>query len=199
MTRKALIELITQRLKFTDSKTQFHPLYVQGALDLMWQQLCAESYNDDIQDINFYTKKYTAVTVVEDIDDELYYSDLPEEMIRLPRIGEGVISINQTNSRGSDFKPLRGKDFRLMTSQEVFRIGDDIYFYVGYNRIYYGQSMTDEIVSSGVDIDMCIPFSKYDIDEELPLPAGQSNTLVKMAIEYLAGTPVVNTNNKNEL
>lgn len=199
MTRKALIELVTKRLKFTDDKKQYPVPYVQGALDIIWQQLCTQTYDESFQDIHFYTKKYVAVTVTEDTGKELYYMDLPEEIIRLPRIGEGVISINQINSRSADFKPLREMDFRLMTTQEVYRVGGDIYYYVDYNRVFFGDSMTSEIAAAGVDVDMCIPFSKYDLDEELPLPAGQSNVFVDMALNYLAPTPPVNTINKNEV
>jgi len=197
MTRNALIELVQRRLKFTDSKKQFPALYVQGAMDIAWQQIIYQTYDEDFQDINFYTKKFSPVAVVEDVEDELYYCDLPEEMIRLPRIGEGVIAVNQLDSRDSDFKPLREQDFRLMSSQEVFRVGGEIYYYVGYKRIYFGESMTNEIAITGVEIDMCIPFSKYDLDEELPLPSGQSNVFVEMTLNYLAGTPAVNTENKN--
>lgn len=199
MTRKALIELIQRRLKFTDSKKQFPALYVEGALDIVWQQLCVQTYSEKFQDINYYAKKYSAVSLTEDTGLGLYYMNLPEEMIRLPRIGEGVISINQINSRGSDFKPLREQDFRLMTSQEVFRIGGYIYYYVDYDQVFFGESLTSEIATAGVDLNLCIPFSKYDIDELLPLPAGQSQIFVDMAINYLSGTPVVNTDNKNEI
>ncbi len=197
MTRKALIELVQRRLKFTDSKKQFPALYVQGALDISWQQMLTDVYDEDYQDIHYYTKKYNPVAVTEDTSQESYYSDLPEEMIRLPRIGEGVISINQLDSRGSDFKPVREQDFRLMTTQEVYRVGQEIYYYVDYNRIFYGDSMTDEIADTGVEIHMCIPFSKYDTDEELPLPGGQSQVLIDMTVNFLQGTPPVNTDNKN--
>lgn len=199
MTRKALIELVTRRLKFTDSKTQFSIPYVQGVLDTIWQEMCVQTFNTDVQDINYYTKLYSAVTVVTDIENELYHSDLPVEMLRLPRIGEGVISVNQIDSRSADFKPIRELDFRLMTSQEVYRIGDDIYYYVRYNRVYYGESMTLEIVDAGVDMFICIPFSAYDLDEELPLPAGMSKTFIDTAVQYLMGSPIVNTDNKNAI
>lgn len=199
MTRKALIELVTRRLKSTDSKAQFSFPYVQGVLDTVWQEMCVKTFNTDIQDINYYTKLYTAVAVVTDIENELYHSDLPVEMIRLPRIGEGIISVNQVDSRSADFKPIRESDFRLMTSQEVFRVGTDIYWYTRYDKVYYGESMTSNIIASGVDMYICIPFSEYDLDEELPLPGGMASTLIEMAVQFLMGTPIVNTDNKNEI
>ena len=198
MTRKTLIELVQKRLKFVDEKKQFPALYVEKAMDIVWQQLIVQTYDESAQDINYYSKQYT-ISVVEDVEDELYHSDLPVEMLRLPRIGEGVININQINSRDADFKPLRKSDFRLMTSQEVYRTGGDIYWYTEYNKVYYGDSMTDEIANVGVEMNIVIPFSAYDFDEELPLPAGQSQVFVDMAVNYLAGTPPTNTDNKNEI
>lgn len=199
MTRKALIELVKRRLKYTDDKGQFTIPYIEGVMDIIWQQLCTQVYDDSAQDINYYSKLYPAVSITTDVVDQLYHLDLPEEMIRLPRVGEGVISINQVDSRSADFKPIREKDFRLMTSQEVYRIGGDIYYYVKYDKVYFGDSLSSNVISEGVDVYLCIPFSKYDLDEQLPLPAGQSQAFIQAAVEYLIGTPMVNTNNKNEV
>ncbi len=197
MTRKALIELVQKRLKFTDSVKQFPGLYVQGAMDIVWQQLCVDTYSDVEYDMNYYAKTYSPVTLTEDTGLELYYAELPEEMLRLPRIGEGVISVNQVDSRGSDFKPLREKDFRLMSTQEVYRTGSEIYYYVTYDKIFFGESLTDETATNGVDINLCIPLSKYGLDEQLPLPAGQSNLFMGQVVEYLIGTPETNVDNQN--
>lgn len=196
MTRKALIELVTRRLKFTDSKNQFSMPYVQGQIDIVWQDLCVKTYNENIIDSFFYTKLHTPVTITNPASG-LAYADVPEEMIRLPRIGEGIISINQIDSRSADFKPIREKDYRLMTSQEVYRTGGDIYWYLRYDRVFFGESITNDIITAGVDMNICIPFSKYDLDEELPLPGGQAEAFMEMAVNYLSGTPIVNTDNKN--
>jgi hypothetical protein len=195
MTRKALIELIKLRLKNVDSTEQFHPRFIEGVCDLVWASWCSASTVSASQDVNFYTKLYDGVEV--DVDGEFFYSVLPSPILNLDRIGGGVISINQINARDNDFKPIREKDFRLMKGQEVNRTGTDIYYYVTYDHVYYGGSMTDEIAEDGVDMRLSIPFSKYDLSEELPLPSGKEMEFVQAAINILVGTPPTNLTNKN--
>lgn len=199
MTRKALIELVKRRLKYSDDTGQFSLPYIEGVMDTVWQELCTMVYDNSAQDINYYSKLFAAQPIIIDVDNHLYHIDLPDEMIRLPRVGEGVISVNQLDSRSADFKPVTELNFRLMTSQEVFRIGSDIYYYVKSNKIFFGESLTTNIINEGVDVYMCVKFSSYDLNEQLPLPAGQSQTFIQKTVEYLIGTPPVNKNNKNEV
>jgi hypothetical protein len=58
--------------------------------------------------------------------------------------------------------------------------------------------MTPAIAAAGVDIRMIIPFSSYDLDEDLPVPIGQSDTFIANALQFLLETTPVELMNNNE-
>lgn len=197
MTRKALLELIQHRLKQVDSTEQFPLLYIEGMCDVVWGSWSSEAVNALNQDANFFTKAFNAVDVTEDVDSGYFFSTLPEQIVKLNRVGDGVMSINQINAKDNDFKPIKERDFRLMKGQEVDRTGSDIYFYVTYDTVFYGNSMTNDIADSGVDMRLAIPFSKYSYSEQLPLPAGKEMEFTEAVINLIIGTPPTNLTNKN--
>lgn len=197
MTRKALLELIKHRVKSKDSTEQFPIQYIEGVCDVTWASWCADTSNINNQDFNFFSKMYPAVPVTINTGSELYFSVLPETILKLNRVGDGVMSINQVDARDNDIKPISEKDFRLMKGQEVDRTGSDIYFYVTYDTVFYSDSMTTNIAFAGVDMRLVIPFSKYGLDEEIPLPAGKELEFIKAVIEVISGTPPTNLTNKN--
>lgn len=197
MTRKALLELIGHRMKSVDSTEQFPVRYIEGICDITWASWCTDSANDKNQDFNFFTKSYPAVTVTLDSGSGYYSSTLPEQALKLPRVGDGVISVNQINSMDNDFKPISEKNFRLMRGQEVNRTGTDIYFYVTYDTVFFSESMDASIASSGVDMRLSIPFSKYTLSEELPMPSGKELEFISAVVNLIQGTPPTNLTNKN--
>jgi hypothetical protein len=197
MTRKALLELVRHRVKSTDSTEQFPIQYIEAICDTVWASFSSEAVNLKTQDMNFFTKKYPAVTVDYDEDSEYFSLTLPEQILKLNRVGDGVISINQLNSIDNDFKPISEKNFRLSKGQEVNRTGADIYFFVTYDTVQFNQSMTDAIADVGVDLRLSIPFSAYLLTEELPLPVGKEMEFVGAVVGMIQGTPDTGLINKN--
>lgn len=197
MTRKAILETLQYRLKPTDSTEQFPLPYIQSMCDMVWESWCSESANDKNQDLNFFTKLYAAETVTLNAASGYYSTTLPEQILKFRRVGDGVISVNQINAIDNDFKPISEKDFRLMKGQEVARTGSDIYFYVTYDTIKYNESMTSTIAAQGVDLRLSIPFSKYLLTEELPMPSGRAMEFLGAVIDVIQGTPQPDLTNKN--
>jgi hypothetical protein len=196
MTRQQYIELLEARLKRIDSADRFHPRYIEGALDFVWQNLAFEAMGKLGTDPFFYTKQYTPVTVSQDSNGR-YYSDLPDVIIHLPRVSSGVVRISQLAGTDMDFAPVSERDFVMMRSQEVFAISNTIYYYVTKDDINYGDNMTTSIASSGVRIDMVIPFRSYDLDEDIPIPSGKAQEFINLALQFLGATPPVDLVNKN--
>lgn len=196
MTREQYIELLQARLKRIDSAARFNPRYVEGALDMAWQNLAFNAIGKGGADDFFYTKQYSPVLVVQDSNGR-YYSDLPAPIINLPRAASGVVRINQLAGIDMDFAPVTERDFIMMRSQEVFQISGTIYFHVTKDQVFYGDNMTVPIASAGVKMDLTIPFRTYTLDEELPIPAGQAQEFIAAVLEYLAPTTPVDLMNKN--
>ena len=96
-----------------------------------------------------------------------------------------------------DFAPISERDFTLMRSQDVYRVGNTIYYYVTNSQIRYGDNMTPAIAAVGVTVDMVIPYRSYDLEEELPIPAGQSGSFLTAVLEQLVTTMPVDLSNTN--
>lgn len=196
MTREEYIELIKAKLLRLDDASRYNPRYVEGALDFVWENFMFEMDGMQGTDPFFYTKQFTPVTVATD-SNGWYYSDLPSPIINLQRVSSGVVRVSQVSGRDMDFAPVSERDFTYMRQQDVYRVGNTIYFYVTNDRVYFGDNMTPSIASSGVTIDMVVPFRSYDLDEELPIPAGKSLQFVGAVLEFLAPTRPVDLSNTN--
>lgn len=196
MIRKAIIELIAARLKRLDKTGQYHERYIEGACDLVWQALAYQHYEIMGADPYLYSKKYEDQTVLT-IPDGHYYTDLPEEIINLPRANSGILRIDKDISRDFDFVPISERDFTFMYSQEIYSVGTKIYWYNTKDRIYYGDSMTPLIAALGVDLTLCVPFSKFGLEETLPIPANQGAQFIGSVIELITGTPPVDLRDTN--
>jgi len=196
MTREQYIELAQARLLRLDNAGRQKSQYVEGAMDAVWQSMAFKHFGTFGSDTNFYSKMFTPVTVSQDTYGN-YYSDLPDKIINLPRKSSGIVRINQVNGRDMDFTPVSERDFTMMTSQEVYQLTDKIVYYVTFERIFFGTNMNPAIAAAGLDIRMVIPFSSYDLDEDLPIMIGQADMFLGTALEFLIGTPPVNLVNKN--
>lgn len=196
MIRKAMIELIATRLKRLDKTGQYHERFIEGACDVVWQTMAYDYYEIAGADPYIFSKKYEDQAVLINADGH-YYSEIPEEILTLPRANSGVLRIDKDISRDFDFVPIREKDFTYMYSQEVYQIGTKIYWYNTKDRIYYGDSMTPLIAALGVDITLCIPFSKFALTDFLPIPGNQGAQFIASVIELIMGTPVVDLKNTN--
>jgi hypothetical protein len=193
MTRKAFLEIIQHRLKPGDNTTQMSLPYIEGVCDLVWEQMALQLIKGSGDHENFYSKEYSPVTVTLDATTGRYYSDLPEMVVR-----DGIDRISQIGSRDNDIIPISDSDFRHMASLEVYQVGGNIYYYYDYYRVYYGESMTSAIAAVGVTMDLIIPFSKFDIDEQLPMPQVAEASFVDAVIGYLSGTPLMDLLNTNK-
>lgn len=196
MIRKAMIELIQHRLKRLDKTGQYHDRFIEGACDLIWQSIAYNHYEVNGADPYLYSKKYEDVAVSQDADGR-YYTDIPVEIINLPRTNSGILRIDKDISRDFEFVPTTDRNFTFMFSQEVYRVGTKIYWYNSKDRIIYGDSMTSTIAARGVDLTLCIPFSRFGLDETLPIPADQGAQFMASVIEMIIGTPPTDLRNTN--
>jgi hypothetical protein len=196
MTKKAILELIQQRCKGIDETGQFSPLYLQGYCDQVWQEFVAGMNKSQYVDKSFYSKEYVIASIDGDSTDG-YYNDLPETIINLPRTGSGVASIRLPGSFSNYLSPVTEDDYKHMQSQEVYRQADDIVFYLSYDRIFYAGAITGTIASNGVVTRLIIPFSKYNMNEELPLPVMMEIQFIDAVVERVIGTPSPDLYNNN--
>lgn len=201
MTREVIIRAIGYRLKPIDNTGQFHLKFIQSWCDIVWEQKISEYIKNGMTDDHFYKKSFEGV-VSEDPESGRNYISLPEKVLSIPIQMGGAVSIHEKDSLEYDFKLTTERDFRLFQKQDVISVNDvdDVYyFYYTKDRIWF-DTLPSDLVSGGVSLDLMIPFSSYDIDEDLPIPVSDDyvNSFVNTVVMMIAGTPVPNLNNNNK-
>lgn len=196
MIKKTILEIIKKRLKPIDETNQFGLQYIEGYCDQVWQEFVINMERSSDYDPNFYNKEYT-VNGMSGSGVSGYYIDLPEEIINIPKIGSGVVSI-KIKDTFNYFEPVSEDDFKHIRTQGVFRQADDVYFYVSYAKIFFGGGgITGTVPTDSMVLTLNIPFSKYLLTEVLPLPSIRESLFIDTVVERLMGTPPPDLINNN--
>ena len=206
MIKKAFLEVIQKRVNPIDESNQFGLQFIEGVTDIFWQQYALNYMNKYGCDPSFFTKNYSTGALSTDSAGRLY-ADLPESIIKLPQTpnssgSEGVVAVYEdfTSANISAFKPIRERDYRSILSLPIYSTGTEYYFWVRYDKIFFSDNVTAGIESSGVQVDLMVPFSKYSYTEDLPIPTDLEKMLIVDVVSYIQGTPFVDqlNNNRND-
>ena len=201
MTKKAFLEIIQKRLKVIDETNQYGLQYIEGVVDIYWQKFALNYITKLGMDPFFYTKEYEVTSVSEASNGE-FYVDLPESVIRFPyglysNGAEGVVGMYAITSGEWDIKPIREGEYRSIKNLEVYLSAKEHYYWVRYDKIYFSDNLTSNIEDNGIRINLMIPFSKYTMSEDIPLPSDMENVLSEHVVSYLQGTPPPDLINDN--
>lgn len=207
MIKKAFLEVIQKRVNPIDESNQFGVQYIEGVVDVFWQQYALNYMNKYGSDPGFFTKTYSTGALSTDSSGR-YYADLPESIIKLPQTpnssgSEGVVSVYEdftTAANASAFKPIRERDYKSLINLPTYSTGTEYYFWVRYDKIFFSDNISAGIESGGVEVDLMVPFSKYSYTEDLPIPTDLEKLLIVDVVGYIQGTPFVDqlNNNRND-
>jgi hypothetical protein len=201
MIKKAFLEIIQKRLKAIDETNQFGHQYIEGVVDIYWQKFAFNYMIRSNMDPSFYTKPYTVTSVSTD-SNGLYYIELPESIIRMPygsysTGAEGVVAMYAISASQWDLKPIREVEYYSIKNLEVYLAAKEHYYWVGYDKIFFSDNITTDIENNGVRMNLMIPFSKYTLTEDIPLPSDMDQVLSDYVVNYLLGTPLPDLTNDN--
>jgi hypothetical protein len=201
MIKKAILEIIEKRVKPIDETNQFGLQYIQGVCDIYWEKFASNYMTKMGMDPYFFTKLYTVASVEVDGQGENYI-DLPESIIKFPygaysNGSEGVVSMYPITADEWDIKPIREGEYRSIKNLEVYKAAAEHYYWVRYDKIYFSDNLTTNIKTNGVVMNLMIPFSKYGMSEDIPLPSDLEQVLVEHVVSYIQGTPLPDLTNDN--
>jgi hypothetical protein len=201
--KKALIELVRRRangeLQSKDLGKvgdQIVAYYIGRVYNAMLSEILAKKFSN----IDPYTKEYTDIPINKNEATNIYYSLLPEKIINIPRrAGNGVISIRGMQSESIEFAPMQNNTFRIIDGLDVDMIDDVVgYIYKG-DRVEY-KGMTPTIASGTVKMELVIPFEAYENKDNIVIPTGTDEVLIRRVIDLIMGTPDADKiNNSNSL
>lgn len=184
MTRRQWIDFIKEYVGKIDPQRVFHKNVLSEALGLAYENFAYDTYRKTPYELDAMGKTYESVVVALDTTKDRYYSDLPCSIIPIDKVGSGIIEIGTEEGFGYDFVPMYLHEARLTSGFEVEAMLSEINYVLIGEKVYY-TSMTSAISTAGVRMTVVQQWSEYGLDENIPMPAGQSQRFIETVLNVL--------------
>jgi hypothetical protein len=191
MLKKDIIEICRDRLSagVADKKIQIHDAVLEAEIELVYNAvihaLCLQAIHfRDVSQLDHYIKRYDNVAVVCDTVTEEYYSILPSPIIQLPN-QMGIRSISPLKDKKINFIFRENGENEVMEALEFAMINQIPTYYVEHEKVFYDDRMTVELAGQGVKMKLIVPFSSWDDDDVLTLPAGKDIEIAAAVVAAL--------------
>lgn len=187
MTRNALLETI-QKISPVKLELEYLAIYLDNA----FTDALPAIYKLFPAVIDQYCKMYE---VAVENSGKNYFCTLPDKIIQFPFPGSGVRSIDPLEDYEVKFVPSTFDAIKIHGNLEVDNIGDEIDYYVTAERVEFARTPGDNKV---VRMRLMIPLSEKDEDDDIFLPPGAVNEIVKQVINFSMGAvPVKESNDQS--
>lgn len=202
MTREQFTSLIIDYLAGgicpADLRGRYHPQIIDKYVEMAYGDILygvnANAVNfRDFGQLDSYTKAYKNVQVAHDSDRDEFYSILPATTVELPK-NRGIRLISPMQDQKSKFWYSENNTADVFEELEVGTIVNKTRYYVEGNKVYYrnyDENITDLLFK------LVVPFSEFDDDEEVPIPAQQSTQVFNMIVTLLRQKPPEKQTNDN--
>lgn len=184
MTRRQWIDFIKEYVGKIDPQRVFHKNVLSEALGLAYENFAYDTYRKTPYELDAMGRTYERVAVTLDATKDMYYSDLPCSIIPIDKVGSGIIEIGTKEGFGYDFVPMYLHEARLTSTFEVESMLSEINYVLIGEKVFY-TSMTSAISTAGVRMTVVQQWSEYGLDENIPMPAGQSQRFIETVLNVL--------------
>ena len=164
MIKKEIRSTVFNRLKKYDSSANYHPRVIDAECEVVLNQMYNEVAGASPLSLMRFVKGYgytTPLDVLTEASTGIYYTTLPESIVPIMDKASGVRRVAPATQTGKKFNPMDQREWDLMmNSSFAGYVKNKIGYCVTPTRVeYYG--MTGAIITSGVRMDILVPFSKY--------------------------------------
>lgn len=178
------IEIIDLIKKSPQIKDQFHDATVEYNISLAYEQMLFDATAQGLRNFSLHTKKYNMVEVKK--ADTGYYADLPESIINLPRPLGGLHTVYLSANNKVRFAPVSTGSQEIFQELDVAVATDMIYYTLVNDQVLF-TNIDDSIRT--VDMELIIPFEKFEDNDTVHIPASRSQTLAQLVTQYLLNQP----------
>ena len=173
MIKQEVRSLIRNLLPRIDKVGRWHDIVISAAVEKAISQMYEEVWRINPLNLQRYTVGFgyvTPVTVNTEVNTNIKYSTLPESIIPFQDKASGVRRISTVAQGSFTFFPMDFREMDLIPSGGYFKtVNSKVGYAVNQTRVeFYNLSAAIEVV--GVRMDLIIPFSKYDDDDEVKIP-----------------------------
>jgi len=121
-----------------------------------------------------------------------YYCVLPSKILQFPFPGSGVRSVDPLEDRDIIFTPGTFESIRIQKNLEIGGLASEVDYYTDVDRVNFSRKPGDNI---SVRLRLLVPISAKEEDDDIFLPPGAVNEIVKAAMNYALATPPVKESN----
>lgn len=198
-TKREIRSTIRNLCPKVDVTNSYHPEVIDRAIERVLSQMISTLFVKG-GNMEPFMKRYgdaVALTVTTDAITNVDYTTLPATYVALPDKKSGIRNIFTVQMGGIAFYPMSSLEADLVNRNTYFSLITNKIGYVVYpDRVeYFG--MTDAVRTSGVRMDIIIPFSVYLDTDTVNVPGNASNDLIKGVLELLGVIPPVDLMDDN--
>lgn len=207
MTKRNLIDLIKHRLAGGDCpqelKGKYHPKIIEKHIEIVLNYLIktvAYKEAEREQDwglLDSYTKTYTNVPILEDIERNEKYSVLPVNVIDLPQ-NRGIRFISDQQNQAMQYIYRDNNSVDIYSNLDIDRVSTKPRWYREKDKVYYSRHLSPMI--TGVLMKIIPNFSDLEDADESPVPSAYAKSIFDLVFQSMMGMPpekVSNDNNAN--
>jgi hypothetical protein len=171
MLKKEIRSLIFNLLPKYDKSGKYHFRLLDAAIERVLIEMYQEVFYENPLALQRFTKPYgytTALTVISEATTGLYYTNVPAQYVVFKDKSSGIRRVSTPVQGAFTFFPMdqREMDF-VQNGSNVDAVTTKIGYVVTPTRVEY-YNMSGAVLTSGVRMDVIIPFSVYlDTDEVL--------------------------------
>jgi len=164
MIKSEIRSTVLNALKRWDKTAKFHQRVIDANCEAVLNIMYNEVFRMSPHSLQRFCKGYgyaVPLTVLSEASTGIYYTTLPENIVYIPDKASGVRRVAPATQIGIGFYPMDQREWDLvMGGSYVNYVKDKIGYIVTPTRVeYYG--ITGAIITSGVRMDLLIPFSEY--------------------------------------
>jgi len=198
MIKSEIRSTVLNSVKRYDATAKFHPRVTDAECEFVLHQMLGEVFRMSPHSLQRYTKGYgytVALAVSTEASTGIYYTTLPENILVLPDKASGVRRVATPTQTSIKFYPMDQREWDLVAyGSYANTVKDQVGYIVTPTRVeFYG--MTGAVQTSGVRMDLLIPFSKYaDTDvvlypEHIIEEEGKSKGFIDRVVDRLLAKP----------
>lgn len=201
MTKAEIRSLIRNYLAKIDKTNKYHPEVIDATIERAFSQAYSDIFFRKPMELDNYTVELggdgTTISVSQDTDTLVYYSDLSVGYVPLPDKASGVRHVFTEETGGTGFYPMSGTEFDLMSRGVLSaNVSNKIGYVVRPTRVeYYGA--TAAVIAAGVRMHVLQLFREYSDTDTVNMPFSRDIDLVKAVLELLGVIPPVDLQDTN--
>jgi hypothetical protein len=164
---------------------RFHPVFVEKILNNIYNEIVHTYYNQGkVVNNSMFTKRYSQ-TFSTDIDTGIKYLAYPEKFVAISDSQGAVRFIKAKSTYGITFEPIKDSDLHYFIGSEIALIDEVVGYVSNQERVDLFGEIDSAILTSGVFMDVVIPFEAYESTDEIHIPVGQDEAMFERAISVL--------------